>query len=206
MNKPVSVIIVDDHPLVLSGFTHILQDSEEIVLRATFTDAAAGIRYLEQQDTDVVLLDIHMPGMDGLTACEQIKKLRPACHVIAVSNNDEGSVIYRMLQAGASGYLLKNASANELISAIEGAVNGDIVMSEAVRKTLNTGTHEAPVLTRREKEVLALLAEGLTTPEIAGKLFISPLTIESHRRNLLQKFKVANSAALVRKATAMKYL
>ncbi len=206
MNRPISVIIVDDHPLVLSGFTLILAGTDEIVLEAAFTNASDGIRYLEKNQVDVVLLDIHMPGTDGVTACEQIKKLYSGCYVIAVSNNDEGSMISRMLQAGASGYLLKNSSAGELINGIKNAASGAMVLSPAIKKIMESSFTQAPLLTRREKEVLLLLADGFTTPEIAGKLFVSPLTVESHRRNLLQKFKVVNSAALVRKATEMKYI
>ncbi len=112
-----------------------------------------------------------------------------------------------MLNAGASGYFLKNASADEVVSGIHNAINGEIVFSNGTKNILKSHqSGDLPIITRREKEVLGLLASGLSSVEIGEKIFISHLTVESHRRNLLQKFKVNNVAALIHKATEMKYI
>lgn len=206
MNNVIRIIIVDDHPLVLSGLAFIVSQVDSMVLEQTFTQAEPALAFVKQQEVDVVLLDIHMPGINGITACEEIKKIRPECHVIALSNSNEGSIIARMLHSGASGYVLKNASSEELLSAIERAYQGDQVLSDELREILHQKPQEIPFVTRREKEVLRLLAEGRTTPEIAEQMFISPLTVESHRRNLLQKFSVSNSASLIHKATEQRFI
>ncbi len=201
------MIIIDDHPIVLQGFTFMLQDIPHIDLRGAFTSAADGIEFVKNHPVQVVLLDINMPDMNGIRACEEILRVCSPCKVIAISNNNEHSIIQRMLQSGAAGYILKNASPEELISCVETALDGKIALSESVREIMQGATTgDLPIITRREKEVLRMLAEGMTTPEIADKIFVSPLTVESHRRNLLQKFSVSNAAALIHKATELKYI
>lgn len=207
MNNNISVIIIDDHPIVLQGFSHILQNEEQIELLEAFTTAKEGIAFLQERPADVVLLDINMPDMHGIEACAKISKNHPDTKVIAISNNNENSIIQRMLQSGASGYILKNASADELIQCIRDAVAGRTALSEDVKGILDSAKSGAlPKITRRETEILQLLAQGMTSPEIAEKMFVSPLTIETHRRNLIQKFNVSNSAALIHKATELKYI
>lgn len=206
MDSSISVIIVDDHPLVLNGFEFILQHSTAINLQGSFTSALAALDYLQTEQVDIVLMDINMPDMNGIDATIAIKKLCPSTQVLAISNLNEASVANRMLQSGASGYLLKNISADELIEAIHQANAGVPVMSGEMIALLKDKTNEVPFVTRREREVLLLMAEGRTTPEIAEQLFISKLTVETHRRNLLQKFKVSNSASLIHKATEMKFI
>lgn len=207
MNNNISVIIIDDHPIVLQGFSHILQSEKHIELLESFTSAKEGIAFLRERPVDVVLLDINMPDMNGIEACEKISKSHPECKVIAISNNNENSIIQRMLQSGASGYVLKNASADELVQCIRDAVEGRMALSEDVKVILQSAkSGSLPKITRRETEILQLLAQGMTSPEIAEKMFVSPLTIETHRRNLIQKFEVNNSAALIHKAMELKYI
>lgn len=204
--EKIKVIVIDDHPLVLNGFEHILRDAESIELLATFSNAKLAISFLEQQDVDVILLDINMPEMDGFEAIQYVQKKFPTVHVVAISNLKEASVATRMLHYGAKGYLLKNVSAEELVDAVEQVCEGKQIVSLEMRDMLKTTDYEVPFVTRRESEVLALLASGLTTADIAEKIFISPLTVESHRRNLLQKFKVNNVASLIHRATEMKFI
>lgn len=202
-----NVIIIDDHPVVLQGFSFMLQDIPGIRLAETFTDAEAGIAYLGKEAVDIVLLDINMPGKNGIDACAEVQQLNSACKVIAISNINEHSIIQRMLQAGASGYLLKNADRDEVVDAIQQVVSGGIGLSKNIREIMaGVKSGDLPVITRREKEVLHWLAQGLNSAEIGDKIFISPLTVESHRRNLLQKFKVTNVAALIHNAMEMKYI
>ncbi len=204
--EKIKVIVIDDHPLVLNGFEHILRDAESIELLATFSNAKLAISFLEQQHVDVILLDINMPEMDGFEAIQYVQKKFPTVHVVAISNLKEASVATRMLHYGAKGYLLKNVSAEELVDAVEQVCEGKQIVSLEMRDMLKTTDYEVPFVTRRESEVLALLASGLTTADIAEKIFISPLTVESHRRNLLQKFKVNNVASLIHRATEMKFI
>ncbi len=207
MKNNISVIIIDDHPIVLQGFSHILQGEDQISLLASFTSAEEGLAFLQAQETDVVLLDINMPDMNGIDACQRISKEHPSCKVIAISNNNENSIIQRMLQSGASGYVLKNASADELVQCIKEAAAGRTALSRDVQGILQSAkAGNLPKITRRETEILQLLAQGLTSPEIAERMFVSPLTIETHRRNLIQKFEVSNSAALIHKAMELKYI
>lgn len=205
--KQIKVIIVDDHPVVLQGFEYMLQDVEGIQFAGKFGDAASMFGYLQHNPVDVVLLDINLRDSNGIDECSAIKRLNADTLVIAISNINEYSVIQRMLNAGANGYFLKNASADEVILGIRSAVGGETVFSKSIADILRDHkTGDLPVITRREKEVLGLLASGLSSVEIGEKIFISPLTVESHRRNLLQKFKVTNVAALIHKATEMKYI
>lgn len=206
-HQEIRVIIIDDHPVVLQGFSFMLQDIPDIRLVATFSDADDGLAYLAATAVDIVLLDINLPGKNGIDACVEIRKINPACKVIAISNINEYSIIQRMLQAGASGYLLKNASTDEVLGAIHKVVGGGFGIGENVQAIIDSVTSgDFPVITRREKEVLHWLAQGLNSAEIGEKIFISPLTVESHRRNLLQKFKVTNVAALIHNAMEMKYI
>jgi len=206
MTKEISVIIVDDHPLVLNGFEFILKTNSNILLKNTFTRATDALAFLQAEQVDVVLMDINMPDMNGIDATEIIRKSYPETQVIAISNLNEGSIASRMLQAGATGYLLKNVSAEELIDAIQSVYQGEQVLSKDMIPVLTNPEDTVPKITEREREVLALMAQGHTTPKIGEIMFISPLTVESHRRNLLQKFRVSNSVSLIHKATEMKFI
>lgn len=202
----ISVIIVDDHPLVLNGFEFILKSTPQIRLVASFTSAKDALAFLQQEQVDVALLDINMPDMNGIDATEIIKKEYPETHVIAISNLNEGSIALRMLTAGASGYLLKNVSADELIQGIQTVMEGTPVLSQEIDAVLKNKPNQIPTISQREREVLTWMAQGHTTAKIADLMFISPLTVESHRRNLLQKFGVTNAVALIHKATEMKFI
>ena len=206
MKNNISVIIIDDHPLVLNGFEFILKNRQDITLEHTFTTATEALLYLEKHQIDVVLTDINMPGLNGIDTTLKIKQIQPDASVIAISNINAGSIAQRMLDTGASGYLLKNISSTELIEAIHAVVRGEQVLSLEVKESLYTGQNYVPKITQREHEVLRFMAEGQTTSQIAEEMYISPLTVESHRRNLLQKFQVNNSASLIHRATEMKFI
>lgn len=206
MDKVISVIIIDDHPLVLKGFEFILNRNTDILLKKTFTRAIDALDFLQTEKIDVVLMDINMPDMNGIQATEIIQKSSQGTRVIAISNLNEGSIAMRMMQAGAAGYLLKNASAEELTDAIKDVHQGEQVLSKEIGEILSDEIDSIPKITEREREVLSLMAKGYTTPKIGALMFISPLTVESHRRNLLQKFCVTNSVSLIHRATEMKII
>lgn len=201
-----SVIIIDDHPLVLNGFEFILKNTSTIKLLGSFNSAEDAFEFLATEAVDVVLMDINMPEMNGIDATEIIKKKYPDTQIIAISNHNEESIALRMLKAGAMGYLLKNVSTDELIEGIKAVVRGEQVLSKEMSFILNNKKDHIPSVSQREREVLKLMAQGHTTAKIGEQMFISPLTVESHRRNLLQKFGVVNTASLIHKATEMKFI
>jgi DNA-binding NarL/FixJ family response regulator len=201
MYKPlIRVFIVDDHPLVLEGIRSLLQSQESIELAGYAMTAQACLTYFLSGTADVILMDIELPDINGIDLCGEIKKKYPGVMVLALSTFTQGSYISRMMKNGASGYVVKNAGREELLEAIFEVSKGKTYFSfeagQAMRK--DSMLPQVPVITRREKEILLLIAEGLTNPEIAAKLFVSCSTVDSHRKNLLAKLGVKNTASLVK--------
>ncbi|RPE08817.1 DNA-binding response regulator [Chitinophaga lutea] len=199
-----TIAIVDDHPIVLEGLQRLLQNAEGMEISGCFTTGAELIDFIRGQKVDIVLLDISLPDIGGIELCREIKQLSPTTHVLALSNHSERSLILQMLQNGATGYLLKNIAVGELITCIEEARAGLVTFSKAVKEIMArpsvSDLKGATQLTKREKEILHLIAEGKTTTQIAQELNLSPLTVETHRKNLIQKFQVPNVAALIKAA------
>lgn len=197
-----TLAIVDDHPVVIEGIQKLLENRSGIQVAGCFTAGGAFMDFMKHNKVDIVLLDIALPDMSGMDLCKEIKRIWPETCVLALSNHSERSIIMQMLQNGASGYLLKNAAAGELIACINEALEGKVTFSNEVKEIIARPSVHAlrdiPQLTKREKEILHLISEGITTAGIAAQLSLSPLTIETHRRNLLQKFEVKNVAALIK--------
>lgn len=207
MNNPIDIMVIDDHPMVIEGLRSLLADQKDIRIAHACTLGEEAFRVLGQQGADVVLLDINLPDVNGTDLCGRITAAFPKVRVLGMSTYSEASLIHQMIQNGAKGYLLKNASADELVRAILLIQGGQVYFSPEVQKILaEFSVKEKPQLTRREREVLALIAEGTTTHRIAEKLFVSPLTIETHRRNLMQKFGVNNAPAMIRVAGELNLL
>ena len=160
----------------------------------------ACLAFLKQQLPDVILMDISMPDKSGIDLCKEVKEKYPSVFIVGLSTFNQQSFIQKMMDNGASGYVLKNATQEELMEAIEAVVKGKIYLSEEASNTLRKDDTIDIILTRREKEVLELIAGGLTNAEIAQKLFISVTTVDTHRKNLLAKFDVKNTALLIRTA------
>jgi len=199
----ISVIVIEDHSIFIEGLCTVLQSVEGIHVAGTFMKGEPAIQFIRAHKVDVVFLDISLPDMPGIEVCKAIKSIDKGIKVIALSNHTEKSVISGILQQGANGYLLKNTSRKDLINAIFQVMEDQLTMNGEVQGILfspSAPAAELPRLTRREGEILKLVSEGATTAVIAAKLFISPQTVETHRKNLMQKFKVNNSAALIRKA------
>ncbi|WP_341839607.1 response regulator transcription factor [Chitinophaga caseinilytica] len=205
-----TIAIVDDHPVVIEGLRTLLHGTPGISGMHAFTSGGAFMAWLGRNHADLVLLDIMLPDANGLDLCKDIKRMSPETVVLAVSNQAERSMILQILQNGASGYLLKNASAAEFKKCLDEALNGGVAFSREVREILaRPGRDElrAPAtLTRREKQVLQLVTEGKTTTGIAQELHLSPLTVETHRRNMMQKLEVKNAAELIMAAVQRKLL
>lgn len=201
------VFITDDHYMIVEGIRSLLQFEKGIewVGHAMNTDSC--LSFLEQQQPDVILMDINLPGIDGIDLCKEVKSKYPAVHIIGLSSFNQQSFIRKMLSNGASGYVLKNATREELIEAIETVMEGKQFLSHEAELTVRKNEDSIiPVLTRREKEVLVLIAEGLTNNAIGEKLFISTTTVDTHRKNLLAKFEVKNTATLIRMAAQFQFI
>ena len=199
----INLAIVDDHPMILEGLKSLLEKNAKFHV-FSFTKGTTVIDFIQQNKIDVVLLDIVLNDGNGLDFCKIIKQKAPKSIVIALSNQAERSIIFRFLENGGNGYILKNADSQEIIEGIEKALNGDLVLSKEAQEIMlrNAVTDfELPRLTKREKQILQAIAKGNTSAEIAEQLFISVITVETHRRNLLQKFKAKNMIELVKVAT-----
>jgi|ERR1044072_3134053 DNA-binding NarL/FixJ family response regulator len=203
-NHKISVAIVDDHPIVIQGFKSLLESSPLFEISGCFTTGGECINFLHQQKVDIVLLDITLPDGNGVHFCATINEHFPGTIVVALSNLNERSIISQMFRNGARAYLLKNISAKELLDALNTVWEGNTAMSLEVKEImqqpdLNT-LQAVPELTKREKQILQLLAEGKRSAAIAEALFISPLTVKTHRATLLHKFQVNNIVTLINRA------
>ena len=200
----ISVLIVDDHPVVVAGLQSLLGQLENIEVAGAASNAFEAISFLKAHAVDVILLDINLPDVSGIDLCRKIRKDFPEIKILGISTFSDRSYISRMIENGAAGYLMKSASAGQIAEAIETVLNGKMYVSVSMEHVLRPLSVTAPgnlaVLTKREKEILGLIAEGLTNNQIAEKLFISQLTVDSHRKNLLTKLNVNNTASLIRVA------
>ncbi len=211
----IKIVIIDDHQVLIDGIKSILSTVDHIMVTGEAVDGNAGLMAVNEKQPDVVLLDINMPDMDGIETCQLIVADHPSVKIIALTMHDDYSYIQKMMDKGAHGYLLKNSGKDEIVLAIEQVYQGRHYYSTQVTRTLIDGMRDEALkpavkekikLTRREKQVLALIVEGLTSPEIADRLYIGVSTAETHRKNLLRKLDVGNSAALVRVAIDQKLI
>lgn len=201
----INILIADDHKVLMDGFVSIFKNVEDFHVVASVSNGQEVLDNLAQSEVDVVLLDINMPVLNGVETCKKISKNYPEVKVVALSMYKEASFVKRMKQNGAKGYLLKDDSADIIIEAIHTVSKGkeyysdqlkDILFNQVFQeKSFNTGA-----VTKREKEVLELIAEGMTNKEIGEKLFVSNHTIISHRKNLIEKFSAKNTAELIKLA------
>jgi DNA-binding NarL/FixJ family response regulator len=195
-----SIFIVDDHYLVVEGIRSLLQHEKNLEWMGHAMNAASCLDYLKRYQPDVILMDVNLPDKSGTELCKEVKKLYPSVFILGLSTFNQQAVVRNMMDNGASGYVLKNATKEELLEAIDMIINGETYFSQEVVHSLNEPQPRQPVITRREKEVLQLIAEGLTNTEIADKLFISVPTVNTHRKSIIEKFEVKNTASLIGKA------
>jgi len=203
----IKVFITDDHYMVIEGIRSLLQSEKSIEWMGHASNADSCLAFLKKQLPDVILMDISLPGKSGIELCKEVKEKYPSVFVIGLSTFNQQSFIQKMMDNGASGYVLKNATQKKLIEAIQAVAIGKTYLSEEAATSLRKyAESEIPVITRREKEVLELIADGLTNGEIAQKLFISTTTVDSHRKNLLAKFEAKNTALLIRTAAQLHFI
>ncbi len=203
----IRLLIADDHLVLLEGLRSLFDDVQDIECVGIVRNGREAIAFAESNELDVILMDINMPVMDGIEATRAITKTHPDVHILALTMLEQGSFIRQMLRSGAKGFLLKNAGKDEVLKAVRSvAVGGQYLGKEATNLLMNdlAGKEHSstyiPILTRREKEVLRHIADGLSTQEIADALHISFNTVESHKKNLRSKFDARNSAEMVRMA------
>ncbi|HEK20827.1 MULTISPECIES: response regulator [unclassified Mucilaginibacter] len=202
--------IVDDHPIVIEGLKALLSNEANLKIVGGFYSGEALLSYLDTHALDLILLDITLPDMNGIELCQKIKAVSLTTSILILSNHTERSIIMQAIQNGASGYLLKNSSIDELRYCIAEAVKGQICYSKEITEIISRPTRNElqgpPRLTRREKEILSLIAAGKTSQVIGQELFLSPLTVDTHRKNLIQKFGVKNVAELIMVAVQQQIL
>ncbi|GAA3753556.1 response regulator transcription factor [Flavobacterium ginsengisoli] len=194
-------VIVDDHPIVISGIAGLLSDLDNIEIVEKFESGIALLDYIEDNNVDLILMDIFLPVINGVDLCKTIKQKYPKIVIIGMSSQSERSLVMQFIQNGGNGYILKNASFDEFKECIYKAIDGEIVFSEEVKtiisQPLSEDLERIPGLSRRERDIALLLSQGKSTQEIADDLFLSFLTVQTHRRNILQKYKMKNVAELI---------
>jgi DNA-binding NarL/FixJ family response regulator len=208
----IKILIADDHKMFREGIRSLLEKEPNIEIVGGAENGQEALDFLKDHEVNVVLMDIDMDGMNGLVATQKIKVQFPETKVLVLSMHSETSYIVSMLDAGATGYILKNAGRDEMIRAIQVVAEGNTYYSNQVsnkiieqltakKKVKKTASSiEDMPLTDRELEVLQLISQEYSNPEIAEKLFISIRTVDTHRRNLLDKIGVKNTAGLVKYA------
>lgn len=205
--KKITILLVDDHKIIRDGLKLYFEDSENYEVTSEADNGETALAVLEQEQFDIVITDISMPVMDGITLTQRIKEKNPEQKIMALTMMGENQHIKHMLSAGVNGYILKNSDKGEILKAIDTITGGDNYYSNEVTKIIMdsmTGkkkpqqrlTLETP-LTTREKEVLKLIVKEFSNQEIADELFISPRTVDAHKRNLLEKTGCKNIAGLV---------
>ncbi len=200
-SQSIRLMIVDDHTMVRRGLGTILKVFDDLQLVGEAESGEAAIQLCAEVLPDVILMDMSLPGMDGATATRAIRKKLPQTQVIVLTSFKDGKLIKQALEAGAIGYLLKDVSADDLVQAIRSAHAGRATLSPEAAQSLVEATNLPPTpgqdLTEREREVLALMIEGLNNVQIAGRLTVSPSTIKSHVSNILSKLGASSRTEAV---------
>lgn len=194
--------MIEDHQVVAEGISAILNDWEWVEQVFQVSDGKSGLDFLEENpNIDLVLLDINLPDCSGIELFVTLKQKYPSLKIIALSTFNQSGIIQKMLDNGADSYLLKNARSEDLKESIEKVISRKKFLTAEIKEILKNNlplSSKTPVFTKREKEVLVLIAEGLTNQEIAYRLFISQLTVISHRKSLLEKTASKNTAQLIK--------
>lgn len=202
----IDVYIADDHQMVCDGLSELINNSGKAHVSRSFNTLEACRLAMQERRPDVLLLDLSMPDGDGIAFCQQIVSVYPNVRVVAVTIHDEYSMIQRMMECGAHGYVLKNSPVDELIEAIFSVWQKQQYVSPQVEAILQEGKTSSVVLTDVEKNILNLICNGMTNPEIASQLHLSTETVNWYRKRLLAKFGVRNTVSLVRLTVEQKLI
>lgn len=208
MEKLIKILIADDHKIVIDGIKSLLTEEANFKVVGEVDNGQQVLDFIKDNEVDVFLVDVTMPVMNGIETTKALKEVLPDAKILALTMHEDPQYFKKMVEAGASGYILKNTDKHELVKAIQLIAEGRNYFSNEMYSDFIMGRikpdkeSEAPemFLTKREIEVLKLIADEMKNHEIAEKLFISTRTVDTHRRNLLQKLDVKNTAGLVRYA------
>lgn len=196
------ILIVEDHPIVSESLTRIIADSNLDVRCLQAATAAKGLAFLNGNSFDLIILDINLPDMNGIEFCKIAKSRFPGQKILAITTMAQRYIVEKMLDQGADGFILKTSDIDDIIGGIRQILNGNqVYLGKGVKDLIKGISQEnsgLPMITKRESEILKLIADGLTNQEIADQLFISTFTVDSHRKNLLLKFNAKNTATLVK--------
>jgi DNA-binding NarL/FixJ family response regulator len=198
-------LIVEDHPIVSESLVNLIHTSLPGMICHPVMNGHDGLAYLNGNKTDIILLDINLPDMNGIEFCKEATSRFPSLHILAITSIEQRHVVEKVMENGALGFILKSADTDEILSAINQVLLGKKYINKQVSELLqgkSSPQGNLPILTRRELEVLRLIADGLTNQEIADKLFISSWTVDTHRKNLLVKFNAKNTAILIKIASS----
>lgn len=209
--KVITILHVDDHPMVLKGMKALVETFDNIKIVASVNDSFQALEYLKKNEVDLVFSDISLPDVNGLDLVKRLRKEYPKLKIMAVTTYNDMGFLTQMIKNGANGYLLKSANIEDIQDAIKVVMSGGTyidrqlgtVGSDFLSSKVNKNV---PFITSREKEVLELISKGMKNQDIANQLFISITTVNSHRNNLLLKFNVSNTAALIRIAVENKLI
>lgn len=203
----IQVLLVEDHSLVTQGIKAMLSETGDIHCAGSFSNGADLLQQLKSIQPDVLIMDINLPDTNGIELCKTVKEKYPAVNVVALSINNQPGIVRKIMENGASGYVLKDAAQQEITEAIRTVAKGKEYFSRSVVQLLRQPDNGGlPPLTRREREILEKIADGLTNPQIAELLFLDVSTINSHRKNMLAKYNVQNTAALIKLAITEKLI
>lgn len=205
---PVTILLVDDHPIVRQGLRHLLDDEPDLKVLGEAGDGVEALLLVERLKPDILIVDMMMPGLNGLEVLRQIKKISPLTRSIVLSMQSAEVYVTEAVKNGAAGYVLKETGPSELVNALREVSKGNQFFSAKLAKRLEPNglaVEDAPLdpyetLTTRERETLQMVAEGRSSAEIGKKLAISPRTVEIHRSNLMKKLSLGNQSELIRYA------
>jgi DNA-binding NarL/FixJ family response regulator len=204
------ILIVEDHPIVSESLSRLFNDPALGMKCFAAQTGTKGLAFLNGNSIDLIILDIHLPDMNGIEFCKIAKSRFPSLKVVAVTTLAQRHVVEQMLDAGADGFILKTTDTEDIVNGILQVMNnGQLYLGKGVKdliKGISAINTDLPMITRRESEILKLIADGLTNHEIGEKLFISPLTVDTHRKNLLLKFNARNTAILIKTAVSKGYI
>lgn len=205
MSTRTTVVVADDHPIYKEGIARAIRERPELELVGEANDGREAIELIVERQPDVALLDLQLPGLSGIEIAETIRNRGLGTRVVILSAFSESELVYKAVAAGARGYLKKDAGRPEVCEAISAVARGDGVVPPAMQGNLlseieRQHDHDRGLLTDREREVLALTADGLSGPEIAARLHLSPTTVKTHLQNVYRKLEVSDRAAAVAEA------
>lgn len=190
----IHIVIADDHALVLQGLVSLLSDEPDIQVVDTAPEWSILAEKVSLHQPDVVISDIHMPGMDVSKAVPRLRELAPACHILLLTAYNDGQTLHAAVASGADGLLLKTAPPDQALQAIRQVMVGQLIFPAAVRRWLTTPPPPSPIqtLSEREREVLSLVAQGLSNTEVAHRLFISENTVKFHLQSIYRSLNITN--------------